>query len=67
MCLSMPKAPTVVTPPAPAQDQDPSIMAALDAERKRRASSKGYTATLLTGGAGLTGPAATSTKTLLGQ
>lgn len=52
--------------PAVATEQDPAVQAALDADRKRRAAAGGMSSTMLTGGAGLTAPATTAPKTLLG-
>lgn len=48
-------------------EQDPAVQASLEAERRRQANAMGRQSTFLTGGAGLTAPATTATKTLLGQ
>ncbi len=64
MCSpSVPSAPPA--PPPPPQQQDPAVVAARNAEqlRQRQAASN----TILTGPQGVTAPATTAVKTLLGQ
>lgn len=67
MCLSKPSMPAVPAAPATPTEQDPAVQASLEAERRRQANAGGRQSTLLTGGAGLTSPATTAPKTLLGQ
>jgi len=77
MCvLSKPKPPAValpqapVTPQAPAaapQAQDPAVSSARDNERRRKMRASSENNTLVSGGAGLTAPAQTATKSLYGQ
>jgi len=68
MCFSSPKVPPAQAPPPTVTPQDPAITAALDADRRRKASAAGgYKSTVLTGGAGLASAPSTATKTLLGQ
>lgn len=69
MCLSTPKVPAAPAAPAPVPtEQDPSVVASIDRERRRQLASMGRQSTILTGGAGVTGPATTApAKTLLGQ
>lgn len=66
MCFSTPNVPPAQEPPKPIREQDAAVQAALDAERRRRASQGGFKSTVLTGGMGAA-PPVTSTKTLLGQ
>lgn len=64
------KTPSMPSIPAPVQnptEQDAAVTASLDADRRRRAAAAGQASTLLTGGQGLTTPASTNQKTLLGQ
>jgi hypothetical protein len=64
MCSpSIPSAPPA--PPPPPQQQDPAVVAARNSEqlRQRQAASN----TILTGPQGVTAPATTAVKTLLGQ
>jgi len=67
MCFSSPKAPPI--PPAIPQptEQDQAVVDAMDRERRKRSAQAGMASTLLTGGQGLTTPAPTQQKTLLGQ
>ena len=67
MCFSSPNIPAATPPPAAAKDQDPSIKAALDADRQRRDAMGGSKSTILTSAAGLTTPATSAPKTLLGS
>lgn len=67
MCFSKPSIPTPTAIPATPTEQDPAVQASLEAERRRQANAQGRQSTLLTGGAGLTTPATTTQKTLLGQ
>ncbi len=66
MCFStsVPSAPPIPQTPTV---QDPSIAAAVNADQKRRAAANGMQSTFLTGGLGLTTPAMTQPKTLLGS
>lgn len=70
MCLSSPDAPKPppppVLPPSPAQDVERAVTDNMDRERRRRLATQGQSSTLLTGGQGLTGPATTAGKSLLG-
>lgn len=65
MCFSKPKMPA--SPEPKVQEQDAAVSAARDNERRRIAAASGRNSTMLTGGAGITSPATTSAKTLLGQ
>lgn len=65
MCFSTPKMPASTEPTV--QEQDAAVSAARDSERRRIASAAGRNSTMLTGGAGVTTPATTGAKTLLGQ
>lgn len=73
MCFaSQPKIPETppTPPPAPTATtiyEDQSTAQARDAERQRAAQATGRQSTLLTGGSGLSTPAPTERKTLLGQ
>jgi hypothetical protein len=59
-------APSAPAPaPPPPQQQDPGVVAARDAENLRRRQAAGTT--ILTGPQGVTAPATTAVKTLLGQ
>lgn len=64
-------APEAPKAPQPAPDAptaaDASVQQARDDERRRRAAAAGQQSTILTGSAGLTTPAATGQKTLLGS
>ena len=66
MC-SAPDMPAVPAPIQNPTEQDAAVQASLDSERRRRAAAAGLSSTLKTGGQGLTQPAATAQKTLLGQ
>lgn len=46
---------------------DPSVQQARDDERRRRAAAAGQQSTILTGAGGLSAPASTGQKTLLGS
>ena len=59
-----PPPPAYVPPPKP---QSPEIQAAGQTARQRAAAAIGSSGTILTGPAGLTNPANTAQKTLLGQ
>lgn len=59
-----PVPPPVAPPPTPA---DPAVVQAGMAARQRAVAAMGATGTILTGPGGLTTPASTATKTLLGQ
>ena len=67
MCFSSPKMPSIPAAVANPTEQDAAVTASLDADRRRRAAAAGQASTLLTGGQGLTTPATTAPKTLLGQ
>lgn len=59
-------------PPAPAPkpesaEEQTAVSATRDRERRRQALAMGRESTMLTGGQGVTAPAATTTKSLLGQ
>lgn len=63
-----PKSPSAPTPaPDAPTAADPSVQQARDEERRRRAAAAGQQSTILTGAGGLTTPAATGQKTLLGS
>jgi hypothetical protein len=63
--MCSPSVPSAPPPPPPPQQQDPAVVAARNAEqlRQRQAASN----TILTGPQGVTAPATTAVKTLLGQ
>jgi hypothetical protein len=65
MCIggSPPKPPK---PQPEEQRADAAVSGAIDAERRRQRAIAGYASTMLTGGGGLTTPATTATKTMLG-
>ena len=65
MCFGGPSIPSVSAPPV-ANPADPTVTAALDAERRRRAALGGRQSTILTGGANPAATATTTPKTLLG-
>jgi hypothetical protein len=72
MCIFSPPSipsppPLPPAPPPPPRDVDPQIQKARDDERGRAKLAVGRSATILTGGEGLTAPASTTAKTLLGQ
>lgn len=68
MCFSSPSAPPAPqAPPAPVSEQDQAVQASLDRERRRQAAALGKRSTMLTGSAGLSTPASTAPKTLLGS
>lgn len=61
------KVPDMPKPPAPLPtEQDPAVLAAREEEKRRRAAAAGQDSTILTGSQGLTAPASTAQKTLLG-
>lgn len=64
MCFSSP--PKVPSPPPTEQKADAAVQAKTEEERRRQRTVAGYASTFLTGGAGLTAPANTAPKTLLG-
>ncbi len=70
--LSRPSAPSapgpqsIGTPPAVPSLQDPSVMAAADAQATAAANAKGRASTILTSGQGDTSPLTTQKKQLLG-
>lgn len=67
MCMSRPSLPPIAPPPAVATEQDASVQAALDSERRRRAAMNGRTSTLINGPQGITTPPSfAAPKTLLG-
>lgn len=70
MCMfsrpSVPAAPPAPPPTPVATPQDPSVLAAQDADRKRRAAAMGRAATNMTGGQGIVMPTVTAGKSLLG-
>jgi hypothetical protein len=61
------KAPKIPPPPKPPRENAADVQAAKDRERRRAAGAYGPRATVLTSGAGVTSPATTAAKTLLGQ
>lgn len=66
--MSIPDAPTAVdAPPPPPQANDPAVQTAQDNSRQRRLAAVAGNNTLVTGGQGLTTPAATGLKTAYGQ
>lgn len=67
MCFSSPSVPAPIPPPAPVTEQDQAVQASLDRERRRQAAAAGKRSTMLTGSAGLSTPASTAPKTLLGS
>ena len=67
MCFSSPSMPAIPAAVQNPTEQDAAVTASLDADRRRRAAAAGQASTLLTGGQGLTGPATTTQKTLLGS
>lgn len=76
MCFSKPSMPSITAPPPPPDPEpppppptrdDPEVVDAQRAARKRRISAKGRSSTLLTGGQGVTEEANTGLKTLLGS
>lgn len=70
MCTSAPSAPAPPPklPEAPTPPQMVSPMGkSADARRRAMAAGTGTTSTILTGSQGVTAPAATATKTLLGS
>ncbi len=67
MCFSKPSISSPAALPVQTAQQDAAVMASQDSERRRQAAALGRQGTLLTGGAGLTTPATTTPKTLLGQ
>lgn len=66
-----PKVPKAQKAPPPVAEiprlASKSVKSAGDRERRNQANAKGRSSTLLTGGRGVTSPANTGTKTLLGQ
>ena len=54
-------------PPPPPKDVDPEVQKAREDERRRARLAAGRSGTILTGGQGVTAPAYTAGKTLLGQ
>ena len=67
MCLSSPSMPSAPAPLPQVQQQDAAVMAANDSERRRQAAAAGRASTMLTSGQGITTPATTAPKVLLGQ
>ena len=65
MCFSTPKVPKAEAPPR-REMEDPAITAALDNDRRLRASRSGLRSTILTGPGGTAAPQ-TAVKTLLGS
>lgn len=64
---SMPAPPPMPTPPPdPPQMADKAVSDAANGVRAKAAAAQGYGSTLLTGGQGLSTPASTTQKTLLG-
>lgn len=66
MCFSSPSIPAATPPPAIATAQDQTVTDALDRDRRARAAAAGKASTILTGPQGVTAPASTAPKTLLG-
>jgi hypothetical protein len=71
MCGSSPSPPAPPPPPpAPPElprETDEAVKRAREDERRRARAAVGRSGTILTGGTGLTAPATTEKKTLLGQ
>lgn len=67
MCFSQPKVPTAQPAPPQPTEQDASVQASLDRERRRQAAAMGKRSTMLTGPGGVTAPISTAPKTMLGQ
>lgn len=68
MCFASPSIPRATPAPAPVVGpDDPSVQAAMDSERRRRAEAMGRASTILTGPGGVTAPASYAPKTLLGS
>ena len=66
MCFPSTSTPAAPVIPPTEQPNDPAISAAVNADRKRRASANGLESTWLTGAQGAA-PPTTATKTLLGS
>lgn len=65
--FSTPKTRYITPPPAPAPEPTPDETGAMEeARRKARRRARGRASTILTGGQGVTGPALTRGKKLLG-
>lgn len=61
------KAPKIPEPPKPPRENAAEVQAAADRERRRRALAYGPMATINTSALGVTTPATTAPKTLLGS
>jgi hypothetical protein len=61
------KAPKIPPLPKPPRENAADVQAAKDRERRRAGAAYGPQATILTSGGGVTSPATTAAKTLLGQ
>ena len=67
MCGGRPSVPAPVIIPQTPTGQAPAVQPPHEAERRRQANAGARQSTMLTGGAGLTAPATTAQKTLLGS
>lgn len=65
MCIGGPSIPAPAKAPATATPSDPTVLAALDNERRRREAMGGRQSTILTSGYGVPAPS-TGPKTVLG-
>lgn len=65
MCTSAPKAPTLPPPPPPPQEADTTTVRSADTKKKNLAAAS-QSGTIVTGAQGLTNPASTTARTLLG-
>ena len=67
ICFSSPSIPAVPTAVQNPREQDQAVQQSMEAERRRRAQAAGMASPLLTGGQGVTAPATTAPKKLLGE
>lgn len=67
MCFFSNDTPTPTAPPPVAPiEQEQAVQDSVNTERRRQAAALGQRSTMLTGGMGVTAPATTTQKTLLG-
>lgn len=66
MCFGGPSIPAPTKAPVTATPSDPTVLAALDNEQRRRAAMGGRQSTILTGGLGVPQPPNTGPRTVLG-
>lgn len=67
MCFFSSDTPTPTAPPPVAPiEQEQAVQDSVNTERRRQAAALGQRSTMLTGGMGVTAPATTTQKTLLG-